>query len=128
RRGKSWVNGSRAPSAHRLAGADEGAHELAIHLRRDGLGVDPGAGEKLARVLDSIDPGGLDLDALEAGAGELAPVLPFLERAGHAADPELHATPDPRGHLPPHHHVRHREVAAGTEDTEGLREHAILVR
>lgn len=36
-------------------GADEGAHEFAVHLRRDGIGIDAGGGEEFTRVRGAID-------------------------------------------------------------------------
>ena len=79
----------RASASRRLAGTDEGAHELAIHLGGDGLGVDPRSGQELARVLHAVDPGRLEVDGLEARLRELGAVLLFLESPRDTADPEL---------------------------------------
>src|SRR5215475_10617970 len=125
-RGRSGEAAPGSPWA-RLARTNERAHELAVDLRRDGGCVDAGAGEELPRVLHSVDARGLDVDALEAGLGELVAVLVLLEGAGHAADPELDALADGRRHLAAHDHVGHGETAAGLEHAKGFRQHAILV-
>src|SRR3972149_11301909 len=78
----------------RLARAHEGAHELPVHLGRNGVGVEARPLEELAGVLQAIDARGLDLDGLETHLGELGAVLLVLERARHAADPQLHAPAD----------------------------------
>ena len=64
---------------------------------------------------------------VEAGGGELARVLVLLERAGDAADPQLHAAPHLGRHLAANHDVGDREAAAGLEHAEGFAQHAILV-
>src|SRR5439155_406093 len=85
---------------------------LAVHLGRDRVGVEAGAGEQLARVLDTVDPGGLDVDRLEAGLRELLPVLVLAERAGDAADPQLDALLIAASPLPP-------AAPAGTDRRRG---------
>ena len=49
----------------------------------------------------SIDyrPSRFDADVFESGPGELRDVLVIAQRAGHAADPQLHALPDCGRHL-----------------------------
>ena len=116
-----------AHAGQRLAGPDERAHELAVHARRDGRRVDPLAVEEFAGVLGPVDPRRLHVDRLEAGLAELAAILAFLERARHAADPQLDAAADHGRHLAPYHDVRDGEPAAGLQDAERLGEHAVLV-
>ena len=50
-----------------------------------------------------------------------------VERAGDAADPELHARPDLGRHLAPDHDVGHREPAARLEHPERFGDHLPLV-
>src|SRR2546430_3848615 len=84
--GRSCACRGRAParcsSAARLRRANERAHELAVDLRRDNVGVDALVGEELARILHAIDARRLEADRLEAGLGELVAVLALLEGAG----------------------------------------------
>ena len=47
-------------------------------------------------------------------------ILLLGQRAGDAADPELHAAPHLRRHLAPDHDVGHGEAAAGLEHAERL--------
>src|SRR5438093_13462256 len=117
----------RSSAARRLRRADERAHELAVDLGRDGVGVDALVGEELARVFHAVDARRLDTDRLETGRGELVAILPLLEGAGHAADPVLDVPPDLLRHFAADHHVRDREPAARLEHAEGLRQHAVLV-
>src|SRR3989449_11511914 len=77
------VRAPRSSAARRLRRADERAHELAVDLGRDGIGVDALVGEELARVFRAVDARRLDTDRLETGRGELVAILPLLEGAGH---------------------------------------------
>src|SRR5215468_3883733 len=115
-----------APRA-RLARANERAHEHAIDLRRDRVGVDTGAGQEITGIFHSVDSCRLHVDSLEAGLGKLIAVLLLLERAGHAADPELDALANGRRHLAAHHDVGHGKATAGLEHAKGFGQHTILV-
>src|SRR5207247_10679748 len=117
-----------ASAGRRLAGTDEGAHELAIHLGRDGVGVDPRSGQELARVLHAVDPGRLEVDGLEPRLREPGAVLLFLERPRDTADPELDTAADLRGDLTADHDIGYRETPARAEHPERLGEHPVLVR
>src|SRR5690348_8412961 len=68
--------------------ADEGAHELSVHLRSDGVNIDAMAGEEFAGVFDAIDASGFEGYLLEAGGGEGAAVFVFFQCACDTADPE----------------------------------------
>src|SRR6266545_27769 len=92
-------------TGHGLAGADEGAHELAIHLRGDDVGVESRSGQELARVLRAVDAGGLEVDGLEARLRKLGVVLLLLQSACDTADPELDAAANLRRHLAADHDV-----------------------
>lgn len=48
-------------------GADECTHELTIDLRRDAIGINTLAEEKVAGVLDAVNSGRLDFDTFKAG-------------------------------------------------------------
>src|SRR2546426_11313199 len=82
----------------------------------------------LPRVLDRVDPGGLDVDRLEAGFRELPPVLVLAERAGDAADPQLDALPDRGRHLASDDHVGDGQPAPRLQHAERLGKDAVLVR
>ena len=71
----------------RLASADEGAHEFAIYLGADGIGIDTGSRKELPRLPHSVDARRLQIDLLKARLGELLTVLLFLQRPGHTTDP-----------------------------------------
>src|SRR5215471_10510916 len=115
--GSAQVAGLRHSRWKRLARPDERTHELAV----DGGHVDivSSLEEKIAGVFGAIDPGGLEIDGLEARLAELGPVLALLERARHAPDPELHAPANLRRHLAAHHHVGHGEAPGTLRRTPG---------
>jgi hypothetical protein len=71
-----------------LDGANEGAHEFAIHFRCDGIHIDSLAGKELAGVVDAVDARGFHVDLLEAGRGQLGAVFVLFERSGHASHPQ----------------------------------------
>src|SRR6185503_18737931 len=110
-----------------LAGADERAHEPVRDLGRDGVDVEPGAGQEVPRLLDPVDARRLEVDPLEARLRELVAIFSLLQRSRHAADPELDAPPALRGNLAAHDHVRYREAPARLQHPERLGEDAILV-
>src|SRR5256712_6075364 len=116
----------RDASAGRLLRPDERAHELTIHLGRDGICIEAGAGEELARVLDPVDPSRLEVDRPEAGLRELLAILLLLERHRAAADPQLDALPDCGRHLAPDDDVGDRELPAGLQHAECLGQDAVL--
>ena len=70
-----------------LHGANERAHEFAVHFRRDGIHIDSLAGKELAGVVDAVDARGFHFDLLEAGRRQLAAVFVLFERSGHASHP-----------------------------------------
>src|SRR6185437_12424824 len=74
----------------RLPRADEGAHELAVDLVGERGWVETAAGEKCGGVFRFVDARRLDLHAAKSRVGEQVAILELLERAGDAADPELH--------------------------------------
>ena len=49
----------------RLDGADECAHEFAVHLRGDRFGIDALVQQERQRVLRAVDAGRFDVDLLE---------------------------------------------------------------
>ena len=78
-------------------------------------------------VFRFVDARRFDLDAAKACVGEQIAVLHLLERAGDAADPQLHVAPNFRRGVAAHDDVGHRESAAGFEHAERLAQHAPLV-
>src|SRR6185437_3483863 len=89
--------------------ADEGAGEFAFDVRGDGVGVDAGGGEELARVVDAVNACMLDFDLREARGGEFGAIFGFLESAGDAANPQFDAAADFGGNfatsIVTHYHV-----------------------
>src|SRR5262245_48781242 len=59
----------------RLHGADEGAHEFALHLRCERIHIDALSRQEFARVFDVVDPRRLDRDRIKASCPQLASVL-----------------------------------------------------
>ena len=55
--------------------ADEGAAELAVNLRRNGLNINPLVGKIGTSILDPVNPSGFKLDIHKARLGEFGPVV-----------------------------------------------------
>src|SRR5436190_15783408 len=100
----------------------------AIVHRSRGVGGGAGAGQELARVLGTVDPGRLDVDRLEACLRELLPVLTLAEGAGDAADPQLDALADCGRHLAADDDVGDGEPTPRPQHAERLGKDAVLVR
>src|SRR4051794_665498 len=78
----------------RLGGADEGADERPVDLRGQRIDVQAFPGQEGPRVLEAVLACRFDADPVEPGSGELGDVLIVAERAGDAADPQLHTLLD----------------------------------
>src|SRR5260370_26277570 len=92
-----------AATRRRLRGPDEGAHELAIHERGDGVYVDALSGQEGAGVFDGVHARWLDLDGVKACLLEFGDVVGVADRAGHAAYPQQHAPAAFFGNLAAYH-------------------------
>src|SRR5438874_422348 len=66
----------------RFGGADEGAHEFTVDLRRDGIDVDALAAEKRTGIVNLVNPRRLDADVLKSRRRQLGPVFVFFQGAG----------------------------------------------
>ena len=55
--------------------ADEGATELAVNLRRNGLNINPLVGKIGTGILDTINPSGFKIDINKARLRESGPVF-----------------------------------------------------
>src|SRR5271157_1780447 len=115
-----------APS-HALHGADECAHELAVHFRCDGIHIDSLAGKELAGVVDAVDARGFHFDLLEAGRCQLAAVFILFERSGYASHPQKHVFADLGQHCAFRDHVGYGQPAARFQHAESLRQHPVFV-
>ena len=82
--------------------------------RANGAASSPTARER-RRILRLVDARRLDRRVLEARVGEQPRELHLLERAGDAADPQLHVPAHRGRHLAAHDDVGHREPAAGLQ-------------
>src|SRR5579871_100113 len=114
----------RAAAGLRFNGADEGAHEFAVDLRRDFVDVDALTGEKLAGVFDAIDARGFEIDLIESDGPELGAIFVLLERTGDATDPGEHALANFGRHVTLGDHIGDGEAAAGFEHAESFGEDA----
>src|SRR6266850_7036692 len=77
-----------------LLRTNERAREAAVHFGRDAIHVHTAVGQKRPRILDLIDAPRIELDVREPRRLELRGVLIVAERAGDAADPQLHVAAD----------------------------------
>lgn len=55
--------------------ADEGAAELAVNLRRNGLNINPFVGKIGTSILDPVNPSGFKIDIDKARLREFGPVV-----------------------------------------------------
>ena len=97
-------------------------------MRRDRRDVESGAREKRGGVLRLVDARRLDGRILESRLREQRDELLLLERAGHAADPELHVLAHVIGNGAAHDDVGDREPPARLEHAERFLEHARACR
>src|SRR5579859_2353302 len=111
----------------RLHGADEGAHEFSVHLRRDRIRVNSLGGKNVARILGAVDAGRLDFDLLEAGRGQLVAILDIFESAGHAANPEENVFADFGRDFAAGYDVRYGKTAAGLQHAKRLAQNLVFV-
>src|SRR6266511_204281 len=115
-------------AACRFPRSHERAHHPATHFARQHVGVEPRPAKQRSGIRELVHASRLYADLDEAVLGEEGPELSFLERARHAAHPELHVPADGGRNLAAHDHVRHREPSAGLEHAERFGEHSALVR
>ena len=104
----------------RFFSADESAHELSVHLRRDGVNIDAVPGEKFAGVFDAIDARGFEGYLLEASRGKGAAVIGFFKRACDTADPEENVLANLGGNLAARDDVGDSEPPARLENAESI--------
>src|SRR5947209_4133710 len=116
-----WPSNTVGPAGAlpRLPRPHEGSRDPAPDLPRQHSGVEP--------VLELVDSRRLHTDLLEPGLRQQPPILGFLQGAGDAPNPQLHAAPHGRRHVPSNHNIRHGEPAAWFENAEGLAQHLALV-
>src|SRR5262249_42967902 len=87
-----------ARSRVRLARANERAGESPIDIRRQPVDIEPAFRQELPRIVEAIHSPRLDVDLLESREAKLLRVLRLFQRAGDAANPELHAPARIVGH------------------------------
>src|SRR5215470_11976191 len=88
---------SRTPPWSAASGFRRGLHrthkstdEFVINLRADGVWIKASRDKKLARLLDLVNPSGLDLNRFESSARQLFAIFVFFQRACNAPNPKLH--------------------------------------
>src|SRR6202023_3053168 len=91
------------------------------------FGVETRVGEERGGVFRLIDARRLDARVLEAHGREKADEFLFLQGAGDAADPELHAALDRVRHVSAYDDAGDGEAAARLEHAERFGEHLSLV-
>jgi hypothetical protein len=96
-------------------------------VRGDGIDVNSGFGEELARIFDVVDTGRFERDVAEPGSGELALIVLLFESAGDAAYPEEHAVANLGVDLAANDDVGDGEATAGLEDAEGFAQDAVFI-
>ena len=94
---------------------DERAHESAVDCPPRPSRHPVPIREECVRVLETIDARRLDVDRRRIRPLQQAAVLVFLQRARHAAHPQLHVSLHLGRHLAAHNHVGYREAAAGLQ-------------
>src|SRR6516164_1261952 len=103
------------------------ADEFAFHLSGPRLDLEALARQKGPRVLQAVNPRGLDLDMLKTGLGEFGHIFFIAQSPGDAASPKLQVFLDFARYVAPDHHIGDREAAAWFEHAKRFLEHAVLV-
>ena len=85
------ATGRAARRRGRLARTDKGADELAFHLSGQRIDIEALTREEGPRILDAVNPRGLDIDIVETGFGEFRHVIVIAQGTGDAAHPKLQA-------------------------------------
>ena len=97
---------------------------LPFDLRGDRIDVEARLRQEGARILDLIDARHARCStSANPAAASLAAYSSSLQRAGDAADPQLHAPPDVGRHLAAHDDVGDGEAAARLQHAERLAQH-----
>src|ERR1700757_1996972 len=99
----------------RLCSANESAREFPFHQRRDFIHVEAALGQKLARVLDVVDPRCFDIDIRKTCVQQLRPVIALLQSSGHAAGPQQHTSTDRLRYVAADNYIRYREATTGPQ-------------
>src|SRR5580658_293440 len=108
-------------------GADERAHDLAIHHRGYCVNVDALPAQKCPCVLDVVYPCRFNVDVVETCLGELGDIPPIFQRSGNAADPQEHALSHYVRNLTARDHIRNSEPPPRLQNPKGLAQHAVFV-
>src|SRR5580704_8898244 len=122
RRAKLVRSGTTRGSATGIGGGfpstDECAHELAVHLRRNGVNVDALAAQKRTSVLQPVNPCRFDVYVLESRCFEFRFVLVLFECSRNTANPKKDALTNVGQHFALRYDVRDGKTATGLEHSE----------
>src|SRR5208282_1125845 len=118
---------SGATRSGRLASSNECAHEHAIDLWCEFVGIEPGLREPFTTLRRGIDPGWLDFDRLKAGCREFCAIVRLLQCTRDASRPQFDMASDFAGNFTARDHIENRQAASGLEYSKRFAQNAILV-
>ena len=105
----------------------KGAHELAVHLRRDRVHIDAFPRKNLPRVFGAIDPCRLNVNLLESRGCELAAIFVLVRaRPPHSRPTEARSGGSP-AHFAPGHNIGNRKAAARLQHAKGFPQYTVFV-
>src|SRR5678816_4902721 len=111
----------------RFNGADECAHELAVHLRSNRVSIDPLSGKDVTGILGAIDAGRLNIDLLESCGSQLLAIRNIFKSAGDTANPKKNAAPNLREYFTLRHDIGHGKAATGLQHAKCLAKNSVFI-
>src|SRR5262249_10357813 len=114
----------RAAPRSGLGRANKGTDELAPHLSCQVIDIEAAISQKGSRVIDFVNPRGLDFDVVKAGFGELLQIIILAQGPSDTTRAELHAFLDFGRYVAPDHHIRDSKTTARLDHPKSFFEHA----
>src|ERR1035437_8001847 len=106
---------------------NKSTHELALHLRGDGIHINALPDQKRPCVLNVVNSGGLNIDGLKSSLRELVVIFRISEGTRNAPNPQQHVAPDDGRHLTPSDHIGHSKTATRFQYSKCLAQNTIFV-
>src|SRR5262245_56943821 len=110
-----------------LGRANKGTDELAPHLSCQVIDIEAAIRQKGARIIDIVNPRGLDFDVVKTGFDELLQIILLGQGPSDTTRPELHAFLDFGRYVAPDQHIRDSKTTTRFEHPKSFFEHTVLV-
>src|SRR6516165_3471344 len=110
-----------------LGRSNKGTDELALDLSCQIIDIEAAIRQKGSRIVDIVNPRGLDIDVVKTGFGELVQIILLAQGPSDTTRPEFHALLDFGRYVAPNHHIRDSKTTARFEHTKSFFEYTVLV-